>query len=1065
MRVALLVLAVTLSAVQVANASIGLVQHASKDAGTTTSSSLAFSSNTTAGNWIAVCIRAGKSNQVLTVTDSQGNTYHPAVQLNVTVDTPNGNTLGIFYAENIKGGANTVTVSDTILGTLRFAILEYSGVATANSLDVTVAAQGTNTSPNSGNAPTATANGDLLLGAMVSADPANFAPGSGYAAEERVPAEPNTKLLVEDQIQLTAGAASASASLGASDPWGVVLAAFKPASTVPPSAPAVSLSSTTLSFGDQAVGAPSPPQTVTLTNSGTAPLTISGIASTGDYAQSNDCGTGVAVGGKCTIQVTFTPTTTGSRSGSVSITDNAAGSPQQIALTGNGTAPAVSLSSTTLSFGDQAVGTSSPPQSVILTNSGTAPLTISGITSTGDYVQSNNCGTGVAVGGKCTIQVTFTPTATGTRSGSVSITDNAAGSPQQITLTGNGTTTLSISTSSLPNGTVGVAYNATVSATGGTAGYGWSIVSGLLPAGLTMAATSGQISGTPSAAGNYGFTLQVTDSGAPAQTATHSYSVNVAANPPVITTTSLAAVQNSPYTSTLAASGGVPPYAWLLADGSLPAGLTLSSTGVISGTPTVSGTSSFTVGVTDADNQTASQALSITVSAPPAGLTHGPLVVGSNSHWFVDTTGKAVALSGSHTWNNFQDLSQASPPPAFDYNSYVSFLQAHGHNATILWRKDLPTYCNWGAGGTWYDAVWPWQRTGPGTASDGLPQFDLSQSNQAYFDRLRSKVIALQQAGIYAIVQLFDGLQLLNYRCSNDGYPFTSGNNINSIDDGGETGSMTMSGTDAITNIQDAYVQKVIDTLNDLDNVIWEQSEEAPSNSTWWQSHMISLIHSYEAGKPFQHPVLYAMLTGGSDSTLFGSSAEAVAPGAKTVSTNNQGKVIIEDSDHNYFGMWNDSAQVNRNYVWENFTNGASVIFMDPYEIYWSSENRNLCANPSNGVCTAPDSHWEDIRNNLGYVVSYGSRMNLAAMTPQPSLSSTGYALANASANGEYLVYAPDGGSFTVNLSATPGSLSVEWFNPSNVSVTTSGTVPGGSNNVPFTPPFTGDAILYLKAQ
>ncbi len=949
--------------------------------------------------------------------------------------------------------------------------------------------------------------------------------------------------------------------------------------------PTVSLSTTSLVFPGQIVGTPSPPQSVTLTNSGTAPLTISGITSTGDYAQSNNCGTGMAAGGECTIQVTFTPTATGSRSGSVSITDNAAGSPQRIALSGNGTAPAVNLSTTILSFGDQVAGTPSAPQSVTLTNSGTTPLTISGITSTGDYAQSNNCGTTVVAGGKCTIQVTFTPTATGSRSGSVSITDNAAGSPQHIALTGNGTTALSISTSSLlggtvgtaysaslaasggtpgynwslnsgslpagvalsaagqisgtpttagtssftvqvrdsgspaqtatqslsisvvaalppplgistsslPDGTVGVAYNATVSATGGTPGYSWSIVSGSLPAGMTMAASSGQISGTPSAAAAYSFTLQVTDSGSPAQAATHSYSVNVAANPPVITTTSLvAAVQNSPYTSTLSASGGVPPYNWSLASGSLPPGLTLSSAGVISGTPTVSGTSSFTVGVADADNQTVSQPLSITVNAPPAGLTHGPLVVGSNSHWFVDTTGKAVALSGSHTWNNFQDLSQVSPPsPALDYTAYVSFLKAHGHNLTILWRKDLPTYCNWGAGGTWNDATWPWPRTGPGNATDGLPEFDLSQFNQPYFDRLRTRTIALQQAGIYAIVQLFDGLQLMGNRCgttspNGDGYPFTGSNNINGVDDGYSSGvngpgSMTMSGPNAVTNIQDAYVQKTIDTLNDLDNVIWEPSEEAPDNSTWWQGHMIEFLHVYEGGgtcttctgsptytaKPYIHPVLYASLNVSSpnDSALFSSAAESVAPFGKPAPTNNQGKVIIEDSDHNYFGMWNDSAQVNRNYFWESFTNGASTIFMDPYEIYWSSGNRNLCGSPTNGVCSTPDARWDNLRDNLGAILSYGNRMNLLAMTPQPSLSSTGYALANASAAGEYLVYAPNGGSFTVNLAATSGTLAIEWFNPANLSVTSSGTVPGGATTS-FVPPFSGtDAVVYLKAQ
>jgi len=208
---------------------IALVQHTSKDAGTTTSSSLAFNLNNTTGNWIAVVIRAGRSGQVFTVTDSRRNTYHQAVQFNVTVDGPNGDTLGIFYAENIAGGANTITVSDTISGTLRFAILEYSGVALANSMDGTAAtAQGISASPNSGNLTT-TASGDLLLGAILTGNPTSFTAGSGYTVEEAVPAKPNTKLIAEDQIQLAAGTASASALLGASDSWAAALAAFKAA--------------------------------------------------------------------------------------------------------------------------------------------------------------------------------------------------------------------------------------------------------------------------------------------------------------------------------------------------------------------------------------------------------------------------------------------------------------------------------------------------------------------------------------------------------------------------------------------------------------------------------------------------------------------------------------------------------------------------------------------------------------------------------------------------------------------------------------------------------------------
>src|SRR5437660_9556017 len=131
---------------RVTEAGVALVPHVSKDAGTTTSSSLSFVSNNTQGNWLAVCIRAGQSGEAFSVSDSLGNVYCRAAQLDVTVDTPNGDTLAVFYAENVKGGPNTITVSESILATLSFAFLEYSGVATAHSYDVSASAQGTSAS-------------------------------------------------------------------------------------------------------------------------------------------------------------------------------------------------------------------------------------------------------------------------------------------------------------------------------------------------------------------------------------------------------------------------------------------------------------------------------------------------------------------------------------------------------------------------------------------------------------------------------------------------------------------------------------------------------------------------------------------------------------------------------------------------------------------------------------------------------------------------------------------------------------------------------------------------------
>lgn len=216
----------SLTNLSTAPVNIALVQHNGLDAGTVTTGSLAFPLANTAGNWIAVCIRAGfSSSQVFTVRDSIGNTYKQAAQFGLSVSTI---TMAIYYAENIKGGANTVTVSDTVSGPLRFAIQEYSGVATSNSLDVTAMAQGTGTSPNSGNLTT-TASGDLLLAAIATINAGAFTAGTGYTIRDFVPVEPNTKLISESQIQSAAGVASASASLAASDGWGAVLAAFKPA--------------------------------------------------------------------------------------------------------------------------------------------------------------------------------------------------------------------------------------------------------------------------------------------------------------------------------------------------------------------------------------------------------------------------------------------------------------------------------------------------------------------------------------------------------------------------------------------------------------------------------------------------------------------------------------------------------------------------------------------------------------------------------------------------------------------------------------------------------------------
>jgi FG-GAP-like repeat/Abnormal spindle-like microcephaly-assoc'd, ASPM-SPD-2-Hydin len=208
--------------------------------------------------------------------------------------------------------------------------------------------------------------------------------------------------------------------------------------------PALGASPPLLSFAQQTIGTTSPPQRVTLTNTGTATLNISNItvtgANAGDFAQTNTCGSSLAVNASCPVTVTFTPTAGGNLAASVSVTDNAPGNPQGIALTGSTPpAPAAGLSPTSVSFPSQFVGTSGLPQTVTLTNNGTAALTITNVTtSLSDFGLLNACGSNVAAGTSCSIGVFFDPTTSGTRSGTLTVTDNAGGNPQTATLSGTG---------------------------------------------------------------------------------------------------------------------------------------------------------------------------------------------------------------------------------------------------------------------------------------------------------------------------------------------------------------------------------------------------------------------------------------------------------------------------------------------------------------------------------------------------------------------------------------------------------------------------------------------------
>jgi len=322
----------------------------------------------------------------------------------------------------------------------------------------------------------------------------------------------------------TSGARSASVSITDNAPGSPQTIALNGTGI----AAAVSLSATSLTFAAQLVGTTSSPQVVTLTNTGNGPLTVSSITATGAFSQTNNCTSSIAPGASCSIGIVFSPTTTGSLTGAVSISDNAPGSPQTIALTGTGVAPAVRLSTTSLTFATQLVGTSSNPQAVTLTNTGNGPLIVSSIVSSGAFSQTNNCTPSVAAGGNCTVNAVFSPTAKGTLTGTVSITDNAPGSPQSISLTGTGTV-VSLSTNKLKFGkeTVGktsAPKTVTLKNTGSTSLTESFTITGTDPGDFAYTTTCPKslsagkscainVTFTPKAKGARSATLAITDNG------------------------------------------------------------------------------------------------------------------------------------------------------------------------------------------------------------------------------------------------------------------------------------------------------------------------------------------------------------------------------------------------------------------------------------------------------------------------------------------------------------------------------------------------------------------------
>ena len=479
----------------------------------------------------------------------------------------------------------------------------------------------------------------------------------------------------------------------------------------------------------------------------------------------------------------------------------------------------------------------------------------------------------------------------------------------------------------------------------------------------------------------------------------------------------------------------------------------------------------------------------------------GPLVVSeANPRYFTIRSDNAsdrrvIYLTGSHINNNFHDgMGPGSDcpetPEKFDYSAYLKFLKDHGHNFIRLWRWEQIK--SQAGGGTFHLCMTPqpWPRIGPGMAKDGKPKFDLSKFDQAHFDRLRDRVIAAGQKGIYVSVMLFEGfgLHLTPPPDNVEGHPFHAANNVNDIGITSIVDYQVLPLDLRVQELQEAYIRQVVDTVHGLPNVLYEVANESSGDnaesvtlpdgsaiptpvgdSTQWQYWVIDFVKQYEqqmgydkhpVGMTFQYP---APDQSKANDPLWDSPADWISPGFDDEPMPGQGrwrtnppandgrKVVITDTDH--YSPFNSDAL----WAWKSFLRGHNPILYDLGIIDVVNP-----LDPSLGVPSYES--YEPARYAMGDTLRYALKMNLIEMEPRGDFSSTGYVLANPGE--EYLVLQPSGTAepFTVTLDA--GTYTVEWFSVNSRETEGVGkvTVPS-DGSISFTAPFAqvGPTVLYLK--
>ena len=479
-------------------------------------------------------------------------------------------------------------------------------------------------------------------------------------------------------------------------------------------------------------------------------------------------------------------------------------------------------------------------------------------------------------------------------------------------------------------------------------------------------------------------------------------------------------------------------------------------------------------------------------------ITHppGPLTVSSaNPRYFAAAADseEAIYLTGSHINNNFHDgmgMGGDCPqdPERFDFDAYVELLTERGHNFIRLWRWEQFRGHLSPADVHFCMTPQPWPRTGPGSAKDGQPRFDLSAFDEAYFDRLRERVLAAGNADLYASVMLFEGfsLHLTDVPDNIEGHPFHAANNVNDIGITSIVDYQVLPLDARVEALQSAYIRKVIDTVHDLPNVLYEVANESSGqtagsvafpdgssietpigDSTQWQYWVINTVKDYERETGYDpHPIGMTYLFPVADLSkandpLWNSPADWVSPGFDDTlgegrwftdpPPNDGRKVVLLDTDH--FSPFSSNAL----WVWKAFLRGHHPILYD-----LGIQGGGRPPEPSEG--NPSFDSLEPARHAMGDTRRFSERTNLITMQPLADLSSTGFALA--SPGNEYLILQPSETADPFSAALAAGRYAVEWY-----SLTSREIVPAEALTVPddgkisISAPsgITGPGVVYLR--